>query len=267
MFPWNRRRLQLILRALVMKKFSINDWLTIQTRKDITFIRRSIEHESVDYAIFADMLIAILSFVLDHIFWTVVDPNTGAVEQVSPSYYWIIVGVLLVLAPAIVFWIGHRKKTKYQDDLRKVKSVEILIDLFDNEICYNVMNADSMRDQMKDQGNGIEDEIREFYYIEAMYYTNKAVSQLFYFKNIGDKGIQTPKSLGGISFTRFCNVCKIISNIYKDLYNYTNLITEYKPLFKDCKEHIKNFNDLLFYMSAEIPELSTLDQLMLSNNN
>jgi len=44
-----------------MNKFSVNDWLTIQTRKDLTFIRRSIERETVNYAIFADMFIAVFS--------------------------------------------------------------------------------------------------------------------------------------------------------------------------------------------------------------
>lgn len=51
-----------------MDKFSINDWLTIQSRKDLTYIRRSLEFKTVDYAIFADILVALLAFCIGSCF-------------------------------------------------------------------------------------------------------------------------------------------------------------------------------------------------------
>ena len=45
-----------------MNKFTINDWLTIQTRKDLFYIRRGLEQKTVNHAIFADLLIALLAF-------------------------------------------------------------------------------------------------------------------------------------------------------------------------------------------------------------
>lgn len=228
-----------------MNKFSVNDWLTIQTRKDLTFIRRSIEHETVNYAFFADMFIAVLSFVMDHVLWRAVDPNTGAVEQASPSWYWMCTAFLLVAVPAVIFIRGRNKKMRFQADSKMVMPVEYLIDLFDNEICYNAMTADSMRDHMLNEKEPFKDEIRKFYFIEAAYYANKAISQLFYFKNQGTKAIQTKKSPGGISFARFHNVCVIVSNIYIELIQYAEINNEYKPLLEDSESFIYNFNDLL----------------------
>lgn len=250
-----------------MNKFSVNDWLTIQTRKDLTFIRRSIEHETVNNAIFADMFIAFFSFVMDHVLWSVVDPNTGAVEQVAPSWYWICTAFLLVAVPIAIFAWGIYKKERFQADVKKVMPVEYLVDLFDNEICYNAMTADSMRDHMMNESETFEDEIRKFYFIEAAYYANKAVSQLFYFKNQGKKAIQTKNSLGGISFVRFHNVCEIVSNIYEDLISYTKEHEIYKPLLEDSKDFIFNFNDLLKHMGGIIPEIkNSMDALIIAGS-
>lgn len=150
-----------------MEKISINDWLTLQTRKDITYIRRSLEHESVNYAIFADLFIALVAFCLDHLFWTV-DANTGAVEKVAPSAFWIITSVLLFIIPAIIFIYNYCKRVRIRSDNKMSLPVDYLIDLFDNEICYNVITADSMRDHLKDSNE--QEEIKKLYFIEAVYY-------------------------------------------------------------------------------------------------
>lgn len=215
-----------------MGKFSINDWLTLQTRKDLTFIRRNLEHESVNYAIFADLFIALFSFVLDHILRTV-DANTGLVEQISPSWLWIVTAILLVAVPAIIFIFSYRKKKKYQSDEKMVMPVEYLVDLFDNEICYNVMTADSMRDHMLDESESIEKEIQQFYFIEALYYANKTSTQLNRFKNQGRNAIRAGDSIEGVSFIRFRNVCEIIMNIYKALNDFSTKKGGYKVLMED----------------------------------
>ena len=241
-----------------MNKFSINDWLTIQTRKDLTYIKRSLEHKAVNYAIFADMFIAILSFVLDHIFWKG-EPEGGA-TIVAPSWYWIIVALLLFSAPITIFLYDWRKRKKYENDIKKVMPVGYLIDLFDNEICYNVMAADSMRDLMLDNSGRLEEEIQKFYFIETSYYANKAATQLFYFNNQGQNAIQTNDSLGGVAFVRFENVCEIISNIYRDLIAFSDEKADYKLLIEECRDYIFNFNELLSHMGSAVPELARIKQ-------
>lgn len=241
-----------------MDKFSINDWLTIQARKDLTYIRRSLEHESISYAIFADLFIAVFSFVMDHVLWTVIDEKTGAVEQVAPSWYWIGTALLLVIVPAIIFICRYIKRKRYQADAKMVMPVDYLVDLFDNEICYNVMTADSMRDHMLDASEAIEEEIQKFYFIEALYYANKATTQLFYFKNQGQKAIQTNNSLGGVSYIRFQNVCEIVFKIYKEMVGFTTKKGDYQVLLEDSKDYIFNFNDLVVYMGSHIDELKDM---------
>lgn len=241
-----------------MNKFPINDWLTIQTRKDLTYIKRRLEHESVSYAIFADLFIAVFSFVMDHILWPVADVDTGKLEQVVPLWYWICTAVFLVGVPALIFSCSYMKKRRYQADVKKVMPVDYLIDMFDNEICYNVMTADSMRDHLMDATTTLEDEIRKFYFIEASYYANKASSQLFYFKNQGQNAIQTATSFGGVSFSRFQNVCEIVFKIYLDLVRFVFDKEEYEGLFEDNKEYIFSFNDLIFHMASNVPELEAM---------
>lgn len=231
-----------------MNKFSINDWLTIQTRKDLTFIRRSLERESVDYAIFADLFIAVFSFVLDHVFWTTSDPDTGAITRVAPSWYWIVTAVLLVIVPAFIFAVGFFKRRRYQSDDKKVMPAELLVDLFDNEICYNVMTADSMRDHMLSTNEELEDEIRKFYFIEAAYYANKASFQLCFFKIQGKNAIKNLSTDKAVSIVRFRNVCDIISKIYKELIEYAGNNKVYTPLLEDCRDKVFNFNSLLNHL-------------------
>ena len=191
---------------------------------------------------------------MDHVLWTVIDPNTGAIQQIAPSWYWICTAFLLVVVPAAIFIRGVYKKEKFQADLKKVMPVEYLVDLFDNEICYNAMTADSMRDHMMNENEAFEDEIRKFYFIEAAYYANKAISQLFNFKNQGKKAIQTKNSLGGISFVRFYNVCEIVSKIYADLIKYAEKHREYETLLEDSESFIFNFNDLIDHMGRIISD-------------
>ena len=239
-----------------MDKFSINDWLTIQTRKDLLFIRRDLTRETINYAIFTDLLIAILSFCLDHVLWST-DGGSAVSQGLTPSWYWLLVSTLLIAAPTAIFVYMRYKKNRYQSDYKKTIPVEDLVDLFDNEICYNVMTADAMRDHMVSK---IKKEILQFYIIETAYYTNKATTQLFYFKNQGQKAIQTRESLGGVSYVRFLNVCTIIYNIYLELICSSREKEEHKLLLEDSKEYIDNFNDLMLYMSRNVPELRSLKE-------
>lgn len=235
-----------------MEKFSINDWLTLQTRKDIAYIRRSLEHKSVSYAIFADLFIALFAFALDHLLRTE--------EQASPSWLWILAAVLLLIIPVIIFIVSYNKNKKIQVDKKMTMPVEDLVDLFDNEICYNVMNADSMRDHMKGSSASIEKEIQKFYFIEALYYASKATSQLFLFKIQGNTAIQTADSPGGVAYLRFLNVCEIVKKIYEDLIEFATNKGEndYRALMKDGVACINDFIDLTTHMGGVTKELSEM---------
>lgn len=252
-----------------MDKFSINDWLTIQTRKDLTYIRRSMEHESVNYAIFADLFIAFVAFSLEHIFWTV-NEETGVVEKMVPSAYWIFTSVLLFLIPAIIFYYNYclREKNKY--DVSMSAPVDDLIDLFDNEICYNVMTADSMRDHFKGPENPreeIEKEVKLFYFIEAAYYANKAISQLSYFYTPNTIAIQNNSNNKGVSFVRFKNVCAIVKDVYDDLVGAITTNEEYKKYLEDGIHYIQDFNTMCVEISKnDDPNFKQMAQFSISIN-
>ncbi len=267
-----------------MNKFSVNDWLTIQSRKDLSYIRRSLEFKAIDYAIFADILVALLAFALDQIFWNGTDSNVEVVSNtvVSNSYkpqytvnwYWIIVAIFLIAIPSVILLIGVLRKKRFQNELKLAPTVGYLVNLFDNEICYNIMTSDSMRDHLivpKDKdskikvesGEVLEEEIKKFYFIEAMYYANKASSQLCMFKNQWEQAIQTESSAGGVPYKRFQNVSDIIYNIYKDLIQYSEGKVEYQKLLEDSSDEMSDFNDLMTYMRDKVDELKSLKTLNL----
>ena len=240
-----------------MNKFSVNDWLTLQTRKDLTYIRRNLEHKTINYAIFADLFIAFLSFVLDHALWPVSDAKTCTAEELAPSWYWICTALLLAVVPVIIFINSYIHKRQHLTDMKMVMPVEYLINLFDNEICYNVMTADSMRDHFLDSSVDLENVIKKFYFIETLYYVNKTIAHLYYFKNQGQNAIHTKNTLDGISYIRFKNACEIVYNIYTALLNYVSNNSGYKPLLEDSMDSIYNFNDLVNHM-GNIPELKEM---------
>lgn len=224
-----------------MEKVSINDWLTIQTRKDLSLLRRSLKYEPLQYGIIADLTFVVLSTCLDNIFYE---------NEQRPTYLWVILCVLTVIVTLgciiYCFWKNKRK----QLDRIMALSVEELVDLFDNEVCYNIMTADSMDDclllnaagEIQDE-DASQKEIQKFYFIETCYYLDKAITQLCKFDKSATKAIYRDKDPGiGVSYARFLNVCTLIHD------NYNHLIKaaekdEYKKLIN--KRIIKKFNNLI----------------------
>ena len=119
------------------------------------------------------------------------------------------------------------------------------------------MTADSMRDHFLDSSVDLENVIKKFYFIETLYYVNKTIAQLYYFKNQGQNAIHTKNTLDGVSYIRFKNACEIVYNIYTALLNYVSNNSGYKPLLEDSMDSIYNFNDLVNHM-GNIPELKEM---------
>ncbi len=109
--------------------------------------------------------------------------------------------------------------------------------------------------------SSISEEVKKFYLIEALYYSNKAITHLYYFNNQGQRAIQTNESFGGISYIRFENVCRIISRIYTELINIASSNNDYIAAINESNAYISNFNDLMNTMSKAVKELSNLEEL------
>lgn len=226
-----------------MDKFSLNDWLTLQTRKDISLLRRSLKHEPIRIAILIDVGIAVVSTCLDNIYSSKDNASN------SPSVLWwiIVAATLLVTIGGIYLSIRFEKK-KVLD--RKVSPpIAELVDLFDNEVCYNIMTADSMDDHLiLDEKTGkikSDDEVQKFYFIEACYYLNKAIGQLFRFKVLGKEAIFREEIGSGISMMRFKNVCSIIQSNYQHLNNITGEKLPYKNIIKQNQAAVDMFDGLI----------------------
>ncbi len=125
-----------------MDKYSINDWFTIQTRKDVQYLRRSIVRNPVSLSIFSEVFIAILSLVVEKIWYD----DSASDLDVFP--YWCGVTILLFVVPTVIFLCYRHRLAEVEKNRKIVPPIPELIDLFDNEICYNVINADAMKDRL-----------------------------------------------------------------------------------------------------------------------
>lgn len=230
-----------------MNKVTLNDWMTLQTRKDLSLLRKSIKREPIRIAILIDVAIAVISTCLDGIYSA--QSSDQQVGAGSPSIlWWIIAGiVILVTVGGIVLSVMSDKRKAF---FRKISpTISELVDVFDNEVCYNIMTADSMDDHLIVDEDTKKlppnDEVQKFYFIETCYYLNKAISQLEKFEIQGKEAIFRGENGNGISLMRFVNVCTLIHSNYLRLITIAGDIKEYTDILKQSNKFIDMFNSLI----------------------
>lgn len=170
-----------------MAKITVNDWQTIQTRKDTRSIRKSISYNrAVDLSVLVELFLLIVGFCLDNIFGS----------ESLPDSVWIILSIIAILIPSSIFLIVWLVRVQKVESLKQVHDVREMITMFDDELCYYVMTASSFFESIIDNKSTaitapnytpdtksldmttINSKLQEFYYIEASYYLNKSVNVL-----------------------------------------------------------------------------------------
>ena len=91
------------------------------------------------------------------------------------SWITFIISLIPIIWLGIKYFIRFYNRKKRGSDIPNVSS---LIDLFDNEICYYAMMAESYinkLDKSDDLDTNISTSVKQFYFIETCFYINKPI--------------------------------------------------------------------------------------------
>lgn len=160
-----------------MDKMSLFDWQIMQTRKEVEEVHKAIgKSDAVDLAIIVELILIIISFVLDHI---IIDSDTTSTITTIISSVWLKIAIVLVAVVVGVWAIQAIIITKKNRQAARITGARDVVDLIDNKLCYYLMTAQTMLEF----GAGIDTNIDKFYLIEASYYINKCIMILLSVEN------------------------------------------------------------------------------------
>ena len=184
-------------------------------RNDVKYIKRNaVGNNAANWSLVVDVFLVLLAFVLDRI---VDDPQ-------EVNALWIVIGVCGIAFPVIFFVVQAIRLKRAEEISRRVLNTKELVEVFDDEICYMIMSAETF---IKNLQNSYEIDSRqkalmlEFYTIEVEYYLNKAVKLLLKMDN-NLSGVLNTKDItqNHISKTRLINSISLIASIYDELFEF-----------------------------------------------
>lgn len=194
---------------------NINDWKIIQMRNDVKYIKRNaVGNNAANWSLVIDVFLVLLAFILDRI----VD-NPQEINAL-----WIVIGACGIIFPVILFTVQAIKIKHAEEISRRVLNTKELVEIFDDEICYMIMSAETFNTNLQ---NSSEVDSRqkalmlEFYTIEVEYYLNKAVKLLLKMDNNLSNVLNTEDiTQNHISKARLINSISLIVSIYDELFNF-----------------------------------------------
>lgn len=205
-------------------------------RNDVKYIKRNVKgSNAANWSLVIDVFLVLLAFTLDR---TIGDNNTV-------NTIWIIISICGVSIPFIFFMIETISKKSYEMISQRVLNTKELVELFDDEICYMIMSAESFNKNIKEikkidsRQSAL---FLEFYVIEASYYLNKATRLILKMdNNLTSVLDEDDISQNHISKERIVNAISLISSIYCDLIEYV-------------KKETKNLNNYSVHMNMKETE-------------
>lgn len=237
-------------------KYKVNEWQELSIHKDIRKISKTLsENQSVKFAIGFDLCIATIAIIIDKCLTN----NTNVPPLHSKIIFWALLGISIL--PFLI--VGVRRICKYIEKKNTTytsHSIPELIDIFDNDICYYVMMADSFNQMLTDT---TQLNTATFYYIETWYYINKAKYQLYSMlyktKNIFSDNTELVMKNNLISISRLINIANIIEDIrlssnghplFSEIITRNSSVlstnTAYDKYYKDFISEInQNFNSII----------------------
>lgn len=232
---------------------NINDWKIIQMRNDVKYIKRNaVGNNAANWSLVIDVFLVLLAFVLDRI----VD-NPQEINAL-----WIVIGACGIIFPVVLFAV-QAIKTKHAEEIsRRVLNTKELVEIFDDEICYMIMSAETFNKNLQ---NSSEVDSRqkalmlEFYTIEVEYYLNKAVKLLLKMDN-NLSGVLNTEDItqNHISKPRLINSISLIVSLYEELFKFVEKqegtlkkysvqlnLAESKDYYKSLKSFATRRKDLI----------------------
>ena len=234
----------------------VNEWQELSLKKDIEKILRYLKKKrKTELFLSVEATIALLTLYLD-----VFDKKDASVMRTI-----IFVIIVLITTITIIYYL----KTKIESLKNKYKtynsfSMHELVDLFDNDICYCIMTANSYYEMLKNVSAGQNNNIFEFYYIETWYYINKTKYQLqrmiYKEKDIFTNDPNQIVNKNMISLTRLLNIIALIESLQNEIESltkkssYTYKCSDYEELRKINIRYDINYQDFIDSVKRSLNE-------------
>lgn len=235
-----------------MEKYDVLDWQSFSEKKDIEEIAKNTKDKNeIQITAAIEIAMGVSSIVSDTIF-------CGKVLVVVS---WITLAISLI--PLI--WLGIKYSIRFYNRKKRgndIPNVSSLINLFDNEICYYAMMAESYTNKLDNLDDNIPFSVKQFYFIETCFYINKAIYNLSLTSNCKDKLYSTDKKKlhqnRNISYTRLKNIFDILDLCISRLTNEFNTISNidinknYEELCLQYKDQYNTFKKLFISIDSNL---------------
>lgn len=119
---------------------NINDWKIIQMRNDVKYIKNSTKNsEASNLSLVIDLILVLVAIVVER----------ACDDSEKLNIVWIIITTFGILIPVILFAIQYYKSKVSEKVSRKVISSDMLINMFDDEMCYAIMSAETFNKNLQ----------------------------------------------------------------------------------------------------------------------
>lgn len=231
----------------MINKYDALDWQSFSQKKNIEeIVKNTKEKKDIQLTAVIEIAMAVSSIVAENLF-----------TNNLPKLIWVIIFVISIIP---LIWLGYKYLKRFIDKNKigsDIPDLNSMISLFDNDICYYALMAESYLEKLKEIDRNNVTDIDKFYFIETCFYVNKTIYNLSVTTNSIDNlfsdDIEELYNDRKISITRLKNIFEIIDNvllkieiyaeIIKDIdtnSNYMNLLKKYKQSYKQFKGNFQN---------------------------
>ena len=232
----------------MINKYDAIDWQTFSQKKNIEEIAKNTKDKNdIQLTAVVEIFMTIASIFADNVL-------SGTLH----SIVWILilaassVPIIWLLSKYIIrFW----KKNLPGSD---IPNSQDMIDLFDNDICYYVLMAESYSKEFSDAKKIKKEcitDVDRFYFIETCFYVNKAIYNLSKTANnfnvIYSDDVNELYNNRKISITRLSNLLGILDSVTKIIEDNFDIISgvdkkeNFRELFRKYCDSYEKFKRLL----------------------
>ncbi len=232
----------------MINKYDAIDWQTFSQKKNIEEIAKNTKDKNdIQLTAVVEIFMTIASIFADNVL-------SGTLH----SIVWILilaassVPIIWLLSKYIIrFW----KKNLPGSD---IPNSQDMIDLFDNDICYYVLMAESYSKEFSDAKKIKKEcitDVDRFYFIETCFYVNKAIYNLSKTANnfnvIYSDDVNELYNNRKISITRLSNLLGILDSVIKIIEDNFDIISgvdkkeNFRELFRKYCDSYEKFKRLL----------------------
>lgn len=200
-------------------------------RNDVKYIKRNtMGTNAANWSLVIDVFLVLLAFVLDR--------TSGDLQSINTL--WIAIAICGVAFPVCLYIAEAIKIRRAEEISKRVLNAKELVVMFDDEICYMIMSAETFTKKLQQAGPVKSRQaalMLEFYTIEAEYYLNKAVHLILKMdNNLRSVLDETDLTKNHISKSRLVNAISLIASIYESLFDFAQVQSNSLCNYSVCLE-------------------------------